>query len=306
MKRIFHPVLAVLAWLAVLLTPSARAWTYQDGDVLLIFRGSSPADDVEFQIGNISQFLNHPNGYTATVSGWDLSLVTNTFGHVANASVIVAAAISSTSAWLSSSSNVTSVLDVTPSTFQASLYSLIDAIGVRPTSYDTAAESNAYVIQESGGLSPNSSLGSYDYIVSDGGVNEAYIADFGGNVSFDVQGIASSTLGFWQIQPSTANPKPSATYVGTFVLNVNGTLTFTAGPLGPTIEGIARSGSVSTVKFTTLSIGNYELVHTNALGAPISTWPVVSGPVAGNGATESLSHTNSSDKAGFYGVLRSP
>jgi hypothetical protein len=305
MKKIFQLTMAGLASLAALATPSARAWTYQDSDVLLIFRGNSPQDDVEFDIGNVSQFLNHPNGYTTAVTGWDPSLVVSTLGQVSNASVVLTATTSS-SAWLSSSPSVASVSDVTASTFLGDLYDIIDAIGTRPTSYDEAAETNAYVIQESGGISPNSSLGSYDYIVSSGGVNEANIAQFGGNVPFDVQGVAATTLGFWQIQPTNAIPKPSATYVGTFVININGSLTFTAGPLGPTIAGITRSGSVSTVSFGTLSIGNYSLVHTNALGAPISTWQVVSGPVAGTGGTRSLNHTNSTDKAGFYGVVRSP
>lgn len=305
MKKLLRSTIVGLAWLAVLATSSAKAWTYQDGDVLLIFRGASPADDVEFEIGNVSQFLNHPIGYTTTVTGWDPNLVVSTFGHVTNASVILTATTSS-SAWISSSSNVTSVSDVTASTFLGDLYDVIDAIGTRPTTYDTAAETNAYVIQETGGISPNSSLGSYDYIVSGGGVNEASIAQFGGNVPFDVQGVASTTLGFWQIQPTNAIPKPAATYVGTFVINASGSLAFTAGPAGPTIEGITRTGSVSTVSFTTLSIGNYELVHTNKLGAPISKWPVVSGPIAGTGGIKSLSNTNSTDKAGFYGVLRSP
>jgi hypothetical protein len=304
MKKRLQITMAVLAGLAALATPSARAWTYTDSDVLLIFRGNSPQDDVEFDIGNVSQFLNHPNGYTTSVTGWDPSLVVSTLGQVSNASVVLTATTSS-SAWLSSSSNVTLVSDVTASTFLGDLYDIIDAIGTRPTSYDTAAESNAYVIQESGGISPNSSLGSYDYIVSGGGVNPD-IAEFGGNVPFDVQGVASTTLGFWQIQPTNAIPKPSATYVGTFVININGSLTFTAGPLGPTITGITRAGSVSTVSFGTLSIGNYSLVHTNALGSPISTWQVVSGPVAGTGGTKSLNHTNSTDKSGFYGVVRSP
>jgi hypothetical protein len=308
MKKMFHLTIAGLAWLAALATTPAGAWTYQNGDVLLIFRpGASGSNDVEFDIGSVSQFLNHPNGYTTTVTGWDPNLVVSNLSQVSNANVILAAATSA-SAWISSSSNVTSVSDVTASTFLGNLYDIINAIGSFPANdSEIAAESNAYVIAEFGDTSAgHSSLASYAYIVSGGGVNDAYIAQLGGNVPFDVQGVASSTLGFWQIQPTNASPKPAATYVGTFVINVNGTLTFTAGPVGPTIEGITRSGNVSTVSFTTLSIGNYSLVHTNALGAPVSTWPVVSGPVAGNGATKSLSHTDSIDKAGFYGVVRSP
>jgi len=54
------------------------------------------------------------------------------------------------------------------------------------------------------------------------------------------------------------------------------------------------------VSFTTLPVGSYSLVYTNTLGGPISTWPVVSGPVAGMEATR-VDHTNSADSGGFYG-----
>jgi hypothetical protein len=54
MKRILH----IATFLAlVLAAPLARAWVYHDGDVLLIFRENG-FDDIEFDLGNISQFLN--------------------------------------------------------------------------------------------------------------------------------------------------------------------------------------------------------------------------------------------------------
>ena len=287
MKRLLRLTLAGLALLTLLPTPSAQAWTYQDGDVILIFRGISPApaDDVEVDIGNVSQFTNHPNGYSVPVTGWDPSLVTNTFGAVSNANVILTAAISSTSAWVTSASTSASVLDVTPSTFQSTLYSLINSIGSRPTNDDAVVGTNSYVIAESGGLSPNSSLGSYYYIVTGGGAHGNAIADFGGNVTFDVQGAAPTALGFWQIQPSTVNPKPAAAYIGTFVIDINGTLTFTAGPAAPQIEvlsgtNILASGqstnfgtvlqgqSSAPLTFTVNNTGSQPLILTNITVPP--------------------------------------
>ena len=64
MKRI----LTLLA-LALAAVPTARAWTYNDGDVLLTFREAG-YNDVEFDIGNVSQFTNLAVGTTITVSGW--------------------------------------------------------------------------------------------------------------------------------------------------------------------------------------------------------------------------------------------
>jgi hypothetical protein len=285
MKKTLQLTMAALAWLAMLATPSAKAWTYQNGDVLLIFRGTSPQDDVEFDIGSVNQFLNQANGYTASVTGWDPSLVVSTLGQVSNANVILAATTSS-SAWLSSSANVTSVSDVTASTFLGNYYDVINAIGTRPTSDDAAVESNAYVIQETGGVSPNSSLGSYYYIVTGGGVNTAGVAQLGG-VPFLVQGAAPATLGFWQIQPTNEIPKPAATYVGTFTIDGSGDLTFVAGPLqqasespqihllnGPTFVNNGQAtpvnfGSVlqnqagQTLTFTVTNAGAESLVLTN-------------------------------------------
>src|SRR5208283_74604 len=154
MKKTLHFTIAGLAWLAVLATPLARAWTYSDGDVLLIFRESG-SYDVEFDIGNISQFLGHTAPYSAQVTGWDATLVASTFGSVSGASVILAATTAeyatSPSAWLSSSSEVNSVGDVSHTEYASQLYDYIDGIGIAPVADgETAAEANAYVIVETG------------------------------------------------------------------------------------------------------------------------------------------------------------
>jgi hypothetical protein len=307
MKKLFYLTLVGLAWLA---TPPARAWTYQDGDVLLIFRESG-FNDVEFDIGAISQFLNHSDGYTTSVTDWDSSVVTNVFGSdLTGVSVILAATTSWTNtasariAWLSSSSNVTVVPDVSALSWQDNLWSVIDAVGTRPETYLVTPTNSAYV------LGPTD-LGAYDFIVTGGGNDSFSIPKLGGHVSFDVEGIAPAALGFWQIQPTNAVPAPEAGYTGTFNIDTNGNLTFQAGlppapPTQITIVGFGRANNVSTVSFATVANGSYALVYTNALGAPIGSWPVVSGPLAGNGNTVSLSHTNSTDTAGFYGVIWSP
>ena len=72
MKKIILPAIALLALLAA--TP-ARAWSYNDGDVLLIFRESGH-NNIEYDLGNVSQFLGQTNGYTTTITKWDPGLVT--------------------------------------------------------------------------------------------------------------------------------------------------------------------------------------------------------------------------------------
>jgi len=311
MKKMLHFTIAGLAWLAALATPLARAWTYSDGDVLLIFRESG-SSDVEFDIGNISQFLSHSSPYAVQVTDWSLTLVNNTFGSVSGASVILVSTTSSAAnplnTWITSSGSVTSVSDVTHTGWN-SLYAHINGIGVDPVSdNETPTGANSYVIEESGDKAGgHSSNASYYWIVTDDGVDGAYIADFGGNLPFDVEGVAPATLGFWQIQPSTTSPKPEATYIGTFDIDGNGNLYFYVGSLQPTITAVTQTGATDTVSFTTLANGSYSLVYSTDLTVPVSQWtPVGAGPVAGNGGTQSLSFTSPGDAADYFAVVRSP
>ena len=143
--------------------------------------------------------------------------------------------------------------------------------------------------------------------MTDGGINAAFISELGGNVPFNVEGVIPATLGFWQIQPANAypNPEPAATYVGSFDIDANGVLIFVVGSCngnsGFHAAGQRRHGEVHDA-------GQRRLLaaYTNALGGAISTWPVVSGPIAGTGGVQSLSYTNAGDTAGYYGVVRSP
>jgi len=131
MKKI---LLLTLAGLALLGTPPARGGTtYQDGDVLLIFRQPG-LNDVEYDLGNISQFTNHPVGYATAVTGWDPTVATGVFGtDLTGVSVILASTRSLTNAnrasWLSSGDPTAVISDVTPTTWQGNLWSVINAIG---------------------------------------------------------------------------------------------------------------------------------------------------------------------------------
>lgn len=303
MKRTFQFALIALAFLAA---PLAQAWPYQDGDVLLIFRESG-FNDVEFDLGNVSQFLNQTNGYTTVVSNWDLTLVTGTFGtDLSGVSVILAATTSRTNAnrvaWLSGAEPNTTAYSVTPSTWQGSLWSVINSIGTRPLTYlAPVSEASAYSIDPNGTYG----LASYDQIVSADGVSLASLPEFGGNAPFTVEQVIPGSFEFWGIQPSTSIPKPPDTLVGTFTISAAGGLTFVAGPPPANIASITWGGGVSAVTFSTEVGGNYWLAYTNQLGGPASAWPLVSGPVVGDGNSQSLNYA-SPDTRGFYKVVRTP
>jgi hypothetical protein len=303
MKTVYKSSLAATLLLAAV---AAQAWPYQDGDALLIFRESG-YNDVEFDLGSVNQFLGQPNGYTTTVTNWDLSVVNGVFGaDLTGVSVIVLATTPPTNAapqaWLSSSIPNLTAYSVTPSGWQGGLWSTINAIGTRPVIYNaTPSGSSAYSIDPSG----SQRIASYDEIVSQNGVEAQFIPELGGNSKFTVETVAPGTFYFWGIAPSTATPKPADSFVGTFTITTNGQLTFVAGPPSPALEGIAYASGTASVNFSTIVGGNYWLAATNALGAPLSQWPVVGGPTPGTGGVVTLAHVNPDD-AGFYAVIRTP
>jgi hypothetical protein len=301
MKKIIQSTLALLALLAL---PQARAWTYNDNDLLLVFRKSGHPN-IEFDLGSVSNFLNQPNGYATTVTGWDSNLATTEFGADLTGVKIVLLAVTSRTnanltAWLSSAEPNTTAYNDSPSDWSSSLQSIISAVGTKPL-YPInipAAGSNAYSI-DPGGLYAASS---YDYIVSGGSLSSKTIPKLGGNAPFTVEQAIPGFLDFWQIQPTGNSTPPPDHLVGTFNITANGVLTFVAGPRPSNITAVTRSGNVSTVQFTTTVGNTYSLAYTNALGGSVSTWPVDGTTnLVGNGRINTLNHTGTAS-AEFYNI----
>ncbi len=293
-------ILTTLAALTLLATPLARAWTYNDGDVLLVFRNGS--QDIEFDLGSVANFLGHPNGYTTTVPGYAASLVTSTFGAPLDSSVTVALLATTASGngtnWLSSAEPNTTAYNLSSAAAE-SLHGVISAVGNRPL-YPIAiptAGTNAYSI-DTGGQYAGSS---YDSIVSAGN-NKYSIPQLGGHAPFTVEQGLPGFLDFWTIQSTGIYPNsPPDNLVGTFTINTNGVLTFVAGPRASTVAGVSRSGKVSALQFTT-TVGNiYSVAYTNKLGAAVANWPVDATTLVGNGSVNTLNHTNASS-AEFYRI----
>jgi hypothetical protein len=318
MKKIISSSLVLFALLA---TPLARAaWpvTYNDGDLLLIFRENG-FNDVEFDLGTVSNYLGHADGFTTSVTGWSLSEVTSAFGSsdLTGVSVILLASTkltnSSPTAWFSAPTPQPywengvapyhAAYNVSPSVWQT-YWSTINSIGTRPGIY----------LPTTNQFSPSSPV-AYDQIVSLNGQAVTGNADalntyswiplLGGNAPFTVEQVIPGSFGLVAVQPSTAISKPLDTYVGTFAIDASGNLTFVAGAKAPTLSGITRSGNVSTVTFDTTVSGNYSLLYSNKLGGASANWTVIGGSVVGDGNSNPLTHTNSSN-TGFYRVQRTP
>jgi hypothetical protein len=307
MKKI---ILSAFALLALLATPQARAWSYSDGDLLLVFRATGH-NNIEYDLGSVSNLLGHANGYTTNITGWDSSLITSEFGTGLNGvKVILAATTSSTNAsptaWISSIDPNVNPYNVGVAAWTANLHGTINSIGVRPGNpFDVPAAvanpTNAYII---GPFDPQLGGASYDYIVSGGNFNS--IATWAGKAPFStvpVEQIVPGSFDFWAVQTTSIYPNsPPDKLIGTFTITTNGVLTFAAGPRTPSITGISRSGNVSAIQFTTTVGTIYSVAYTNQLGITSSTWPVDAITLVGDGKTDTLNHTNSGEAAEFYRV----
>jgi len=291
MKRLIFLTLAALTLLGV---PSAWAWTYTDGDLLLVFRKNS--QDVEFDLGSVTNYLGRTNGYTITVPNWDATLVTSTFGSLTGAKVVLLAAGNGTN-WLSSAEPNTTAYNISAQDADT-LHGVISAVGTRPL-YPVAipvAGANSYSIDTGGQYA----AASYDSIVSGG--HFSGIAKLGGNAPFTVEQSVPGLLDFWQIQSTGIYPNsPPDNLIGTFTITSAGALKFVAGPRASTVTSVTRSGNISTVTFTTTVGNTYSLASTNKLGGAVSTWPVDTTTVTGNGGLNSITHTNSGN-AEFYKI----
>ena len=304
MKKI---ILSTFALLSLLATPPARAWSYSDGDLLLVFRASGH-NNIEYDLGSVSNLLGHANGYTTTITGWDPTLINTEFGPgLPGVKVILAAATSPTNAsptaWVSSTDPNANAYRVNLSTWTSNLHGTVNSLGNRPVNpFDVpeavATPANAYII---GPFDPQLGGASYDYIVSGGNFNS--IATWAGKAPFSTVPVEQAIPGsfdFWAIQPTNAVNIPDQ-LIGTFTITTNGVLTFVAGPRPSTIIGVSHSGNNSAVQFTTTVGNTYSVAYTNQLGGAVTTWPVDGTALIGDGKIDTINHT-SSGNAEFYRV----
>jgi hypothetical protein len=302
MKKI---ILSSIALLVLLATPMARAWSYSDGDLLLVFRNGSY--DIEYDLGSVSNLLGQANGYTTTITGWNSSLVTGLFGPDLTGVDVVLLAVttptnSAPTAWLSGSEPNTTAYEVSSTSWSSDLYIIINGIGTRPLiPFDVppaaVTPTNAYSIQVLG----EKKGASYDDIVSGGTFDS--IQNLGGHATFTVEQTIPGSFDFWAIQPTSVYPNsPPDTLVGTFNITTNGVLTFVAGPRASSITGVSHTGNVSAIQFTTTVGNHYSVAYTNNIIPSSALWPVDANTLIGDGAIDTINHTNNNQSVEFYRI----
>jgi hypothetical protein len=291
----------------LLLAPLAQAFTYQDSDVLLVFRKDG-SDDVLFNLGSISQFLNRTDGEEVQVTNFNLELVRSKYDLTDEVKVALLATTSkdvvlaSRAAWLSDADADSQPVELTASQWQQLLWSKINSVGVKAQEFSKASATNVFT-------APASLPSTYTYIVGNGGTSANLLSTLGGSTSFKVESGIPATLKFYAIKPSTVSPKPASKLIGRFTFGTDGALKFIAGPavvqppLDPVqISAITYGANGASVTFPSVANAKYRLLSSDSPAGPVSGWTVGTTSVVGTGGAVSLADDSPVGTQKFYAV----
>ena len=96
---------------------------------------------------------------------------------------------------------------------------------------------------------------------------------------------------FYQLTPTSSLNSPG-TWLGYFEFNTNGAMTYVAYPTStPVVSSISVTGTTATITYKSGLYGTYNLIGTNNLSAPVSTWPVIGGSLSTGTATFTVQDT---------------
>ncbi|MFM2294743.1 MAG: hypothetical protein RLZZ350_1156, partial [Verrucomicrobiota bacterium] len=227
------------------------ATAYLPGDLQLIFRKTG-FNDVEFNLGSVSNYLNLAVNSTVSVPV-NTNIVYTNFANSLTSVKFAVAAANSAKLWLSDANLSTIPSDVTLSKFSA-LRGKVDNAGVQAAAITAGV--NSLIIAPT-------AVSAWDAIVSPG--NSGAVGTLGGDSVFAVEAVNSNSVAFYQILPSATTPKPLAQKIGTFAYNTDGTVTFTAASVTPVLltstlpaQTIAAGASSSTLAVTASDASNYQ------------------------------------------------
>ncbi len=222
---------------------------YTDGDLLLMFRRGN-SGDILFNLGSVSNYLGRPNGTKIMVTNWSVFEATNfvmgpfsTNYNVSTKSFALIAATpyaaASPALWVTVGTSSQVPADIYPPRFQAT-WSRINGLGTainrvedpyygyyisylqNNTWVSTNVTDNSYVSS-----TPGETMDDYIYAM---GINQvgAPVSTLGGNLPFSVENAIPGSSSFYQLN-AAGDPLPAAAKIGTFSIDVYGTLVFTAG-----------------------------------------------------------------------------
>jgi hypothetical protein len=296
--------MSLCAFASVLVSgPTASALVYTNSDLLLIFHQDG-YNDVEFDLGSVSNYLNLSAGTKVAVTGWSTNLVMTNYPSYSVANFVLMSAtafqvgpnLSKDADWLTCADSSMPV-DLTGSTL-SSQNGIINSIGNNAAANTFDATLNSYAAA----TFPTPTVGGYTYVVTGG--NGGDEETMSGSAAFDVMQSIPGTSRFFQIGVDDSVNPAAATQVGSFTIDANGNLTFIAGavPVPPTPPSLSvtTAGGVNTISFASISGANYRLLYSNDLSVPVANWTISGGSISGNGSIQSLQDATSTTR--FYVV----
>ncbi len=325
--------LAILAVFALPEIAGAQNFTAGKGDLLAGFRTPGAGSyELVVNVGSVTNFLAQPAGTVIPINNFSPSQLSDAFSSYNNLQWSVSATFTGppNSTWSgfqldtiwftlprSSPGTQTSPLARRSNSSQALVVSAINSIGIGANTLSvrigtTNTDNNTVLVRE-----PTGDANDYSVFVED--PQNITLGDFGGNMPSTVENTTPASFTSAVVSdlyqsvptgyadPNTGNTSGSAYYVGYFTLNPSGTMTFTrasaAQPPVPRIVSITRSGSTSTIFFTTTNGPTYTLYFTNSTGltTSVTNWPSSPTTLVGNGLTNSLSDTTTATNR-FYRV----
>ncbi len=240
-------IFAIVAALTGFCSP-AWALTYNDQDLLLVFRGVQ--NDVLFDLGSVNTYLHQTAGTVLPVSGFDINLVkTKNGGSLAGVQVILMAAHNNGNAtlWLTDADAAAGLLPAMPA-YVAGQAGMVAEVGSTSQAYSTdgtqtyavpVSDASSYTFLTSGGVLP-----------SQGGTPEKW----NGGSDFTVETGLPGVLPFYQLQGYAAPLE-----VGAFSIDASGSLTFVTGAALPPVITLAPVSQTvdqgSTATFSVSAIG---------------------------------------------------
>lgn len=313
------------AFTAAASTQAQTGFQYQDRDLVLGLRqpGGASASDLVVDLGQASIYYSLPAGTTISINNYTAANINAAFpggldqiywsvgGNVHNSTSDTNYPLYTL--WVTAP-RATPGVQSTPwtpkSTFQQGpTCAKVAGIGNGAVTYGGTVPAGTNNSTTQIDIPPTSA---YSYTTLIGSVGN-YSGTFQGNVEqvtpFGFAGGGQPVQSdLYQLIPGAA----SAKYIGYFELETDGTMKFTAASAAvtiphPTITGIVKNGGTNTISFTTVTNGNYSLLATNEAGlsTPRSSWPVVNGPVSGNGGIKSLTDS-SADPIRYYSIKAVP
>jgi hypothetical protein len=167
------------------------------------------------------------------------------------------------------------------------------------------------VVEEGNSVNP-ANLNYTDGLSYQDALAGSYGANFDGKFQGNPENTTPSTFitsgkvvrsDFYQMIP-TGSLNVHGTWLGYFELNTNGAMTFVAKPTTPPVlSTFNRNGSIATITYKSGLYGTYNLLATNNISAPLSTWPVVGGNLSsGDNSTHTVQDTDSAGNK-FYIIV---